>query len=228
MNSIHMLKDSNGKIVDSNILLKITKLEYAEEILAGKLYMNNLKYFRELEQEGVGDEEEGAIYIGATGDLIYEGKVVAQIKNVNAYCDVPVFCAISVPLREIEDNKYVFSVPLNMIKEFMYDQNSQYTAILINRYEFEKRINEALKKYELTAWMGKVRYVDDIELYPSEERIKCAFRKRKKFAYQNEWRVVVNTVVENHFILNICDISDIACKTPVKKDKQETKLEVHF
>lgn len=39
MNSIHMLKDSNGKIVDSNILLKITKLEYAEEILAGKLYM---------------------------------------------------------------------------------------------------------------------------------------------------------------------------------------------
>ena len=55
-----------------------------------------------------------------------------------------------------------------------------------------------------------------------------AFCKRKKFAYQNEWRIALDFPVEDRFVLDVGDISDIACKVPIDNSEQEMKIEVHF
>lgn len=228
MNIVPIMTDKNGMIVESNLLLKITKEQYAEDILSGKLYMNSLKYFRELEHEGVGDEQEGALCIGEAGDLLYKGRVLAKVKNLNAYYNFPVFCALSVPLYQVEEGNYEFLVPQKMLREFMYDETAKYAAVLINRYDFEERIKKTLVQYKIMGCLGKVEYLDKIIPYPSKEKLRSAFRKRKEFAYQNEWRIALDFPVEDHFVLDIGNISDIACKMPVENAAQEMKLEVRF
>lgn len=227
MNIVPIMMDESGAIVESNLLMKITKEQYAEDILSGKLYMNSLRYFRELEQEGVGDEQEGALCIGATGDLLYKGQIIAKVKNLRAYYDFPVFCALSVPLNQVGESDYAFLIPQKMLREFMYDRTSKYTAVLINRCDFEERLEKALVQYKIMGCLGKVQYSDKIIPYSSEEKLKVAFCKRKKFAYQNEWRIALDFPVEDRFVLDVGDISDIACKVPIDNSEQEMKIEVH-
>lgn len=52
MKNISVGMDDKGNLITSNILLKVTKKEYADDIRAGKLYMKPLSYFRSLEQKG--------------------------------------------------------------------------------------------------------------------------------------------------------------------------------
>ena len=47
MNLVPIMMDESGAIVESNLLMKITKEQYAEDILSGKLYLNSLRYFIE-------------------------------------------------------------------------------------------------------------------------------------------------------------------------------------
>lgn len=221
------MMDESGTVVESNLLVKIAKEQYAEDILSGKLYMKSLRYFRELEQEGVGDEQEGALCIGATGDLLYKGQIVGKVKNLRAHYDFPVFCALYVTLNQVCESDYEFLIPQKMLREFMYDRTSKYAAIIINRCDFEKRIEKALDQYKLLGCLGKVQYSDEIIAYSYEERLKVAFSKRKNFAYQNEWRLALDFPVEDHFILEVGDISDIARKISIDNSEQEIKIGVH-
>lgn len=80
----------------------------------------------------------------------------------------------------------------------------------------------ALKRdYHITN--DKVIYYDDTEEVPIEvmqsvsDKGTYAFGKRKKFKYQNEYRFVINTKLdeipnEDYLILDIGDISDITQK----------------
>lgn len=52
-------------IIEMPVLLKISKVKYLQEIQAGNLYMNNLKYYVDLEketqQQGIGDIREASL-----------------------------------------------------------------------------------------------------------------------------------------------------------------------
>ena len=61
---------------------------------------------------------------------------------------------------------------------------------------------------------GNVRYFDgnDLEYFQDVkgEPVHTAFWKRKKYSYQQEFRILIDKSIEDHYILNIGDISDIS------------------
>lgn len=217
---------SDTNTFESNILIKITKKKYAADIQAGKLYMNKLGYFRKLEQDGVGDDQEGLMGAAQNGKMIRNGEVVAEILDIKTYLDFPVFCALSVPLTKVGDNKYEFVIPKKLLKEFMYDKSAEYVLIAIDKSEFIKRIDKALSDQELCGRSGNVSYTDEISFFPKKDIDKMILRKRTKFAYQYEWRVFVECHVDDHFELNIGDITDISKQIPIQGSDQEVKIEV--
>ena len=116
MNMVEMFTDDSGNILESNILLKVTKREYAEDIRAGKLYMNKLSYFRKLEQEGIGDEEEGLIDTAEKGIITCKGQPVIEVRNIRTFFNCPVFCTLSVPLKRQEDGRVKYVVPSKLLR----------------------------------------------------------------------------------------------------------------
>lgn len=92
-----------------------------------------------------------------------------------------------------------------------------------NMNEFIKRIEKAASIENYSIMMDNVIYYDDSEDLPLEvmessvEKQTFAFCKRRRFDYQNEYRFVINKAIdelpnEDHMILNIGDIGDIAQK----------------
>lgn len=215
-------------IMKSNLLAKVTKLKYAEDIRAGKLYMNPLSFFRKLEMDGIGDDQEGLLASGSSGLIKYKGEIIGEMTNIRSYLDFPVFCTLSVQFIRIADNHYKFIFPQKLLNEFMYDVAEEYVLLLIERSEFQRRVDKALSHLELQGYLGNVVYTDDKIVFPVDEMYKVAFRKRHLFSYQNECRLVVNSHVEDHFELNIGDIKDISWQYPIHDAKQEITIEIYY
>ena len=53
-----------------------------------------------------------------------------------------------------------------------------------------------------------------------------AFRKRTDYSYQQEWRFVIDTHVDDHFEFDIGDISDISWIIPIEDSNKEITIEV--
>lgn len=225
MNRVSMYSDSNGNIVESNLLAKVTKLEYAKSIQSGKLYMNNLSFFRKLEEDGVGDDQEGLIASGQTGTGYYKGQKLFDIKNLKTYVDGPVFCTMSVPLAKNADGGAEFKIPTQLLREFISDKNAQYALLIIDKEKFQERIQKAVDSQGLYGCYGMVNYTDDESLV---DLFQAALRKRTKYAYQHEWRLVLSCSVENGFILDIGNIEDITFCLPIDRNESDIKIGVSY
>lgn len=225
MNIVSMYHDPCGNIVESNLLAKVTKIEYAQYIQSGKLYMNNLSFFRKLEQDGVGDEQEGLIASGQIGVGYYNGQKLFDIKNLKTYVDGPVFCAMSIPLLKSTDSEAKFKIPQQLLREFMSDKDAQYALLVIDKEKFQERIKNTIDAQGLCGYYGMVHYTDDqspVDLYHA------ALRKRIKYSYQHEWRLVLSCSVENGFILDIGNIEDISFCLPISSRESDIEIGVNY
>ena len=126
MNTVEMITDDNGNVLESNLLIKVTKRNYAEDIQAGRLYMKSLRYFRELEQQGVGDEEEGLINTAPKGEIFWNGQKIGDVRNIRTYYDCPVFCTATVSLKKQKNGSIKYTIPLKLLREFMLDKTADY------------------------------------------------------------------------------------------------------
>ena len=228
MKNISVGMDDKGNLIKSNILLKVTKKEYADDIRAGKLYMKSLSYFRSLEQKGVGDDSEGFVASGEEAQIVYEGQVLGHAKNWKLHINCFVFCTLSVEFEENENGQNEFIVPSNFMEEFMFDGNSEYVMLMINRAAFIKRVERAMTKTELGWCFGNVEYTDDTSAISPEEWYRSALRKRKEFAHQHECRLIVEAAGEDYYVLNIGDISDITEMIPLENYKGDIEIGVQF
>ena len=59
MNQLTFETNNSKKIIESDFLLRVSEKQYIESTRKGKLYMNSLGFFRAMEQEGIGDKQEG-------------------------------------------------------------------------------------------------------------------------------------------------------------------------
>lgn len=228
MNIIPIAFDAQGNITESNLLAKVTKLKYAEDIRAGKLYMNPLSFFRKLEMDGSGDKQEGLLASGSSGFIKYKGEIVAEITNIRTYLDFPVFCTLSVQFVRNENNHYKFIFPQRLLKEFMCDAAEEYVLLIIERSEFQKRVEKALSNLHLQGYWGNVTYTDEKKIFPVDQMYRVAFRKQPAFSYQQECRLVIDNHVKDHFELNIGDIKDISWQYPIEDTRQEITIEIHY
>jgi hypothetical protein len=185
----------------------------------GLLYMNNLLYFWQIEDEELrGDKFDSVAEInrGSSGTAIPENepdKPVTithwilrrhpyQPEKINIFC----MCAVrpSVGSFPIDERNFRFG---------------DYALILTDPQKFIDRISSQLKSQNISHKANLVKYVDDNytgELGP--------FRKLRKFAYQFEWRLVCFDGPGRERVFRIGDIKDIC--VVVKTSKINQRLSV--
>lgn len=222
----------------SAFLLKFIKPEYEDSFVEGKLYMNTLKYFIDLEKEsgirGVGDAyEASAVYSDLkaslinpdTREVLVDGKIAKlnfhSIERVNT----PVFCMFAVDKDVLKvvsaDKDYVYTIAHlekseleQLIKDF---GNNMY---VLDAFEFASRVKRKCEDLNILCKMNKVEYHDFSKNYESRirkyqdlESVNVCFIKDDFFKCQNEYRILLDNVYsETPYVLDIGDISDIATK----------------
>lgn len=126
-----------------------------------------------------------------------------------------VFCIYK---ANVDDDGSIIFHETDKIEKF-----GNYALWIKNMNQFVKRIQVAALKKDFTVIEDDVFYYDNTDKIPIEvmqsvtDNKTYAFCKRKKFEYQNEYRFVINRKqnefpYEDHLILDIGDISDIAQK----------------
>ena len=218
--------NDSEEILYSNFLAKVTKTKYAEDICSGKLYMNKLSYFRKLELAGVGDDREGFLCEGTSGYIMFNGEIIGECSNLMAFLDFPIFCTMAVSFTKTGYNRGKFVVSKKLLEEFMHDENEHYVLMIINGEEFRKRVRDALAKARLNGFWGYVEYTNSKKLPSNDKMYQIAFRKRTDYSYQQEWRFVIDTHVDDHFEFDIGDISDISWIIPIEDSNKEITIEV--
>lgn len=224
---IYFDKESN-KLVSSNLLLKISKIEYLQELQNGKLYMNMLSSFRRYEQQGMGDNEEGLFAQYNEGALLIDGVEFANVKNIKAYAfdKNPIFCIMEIPLIEIQPGHYECIVKQQLFKDFMLDSNIKYGALLICKDIFAHLLKQKMNELSIGWYWDKVTYDDSPPKFSKKELYKVAFHKREKFAHQHEWRLMLFDEVDDHYELNIGSLKCCSQIFPLDFNNTDMKITV--
>lgn len=227
---LNEIKDFEKEIL---LLVKFTKPDYLQSILDGNLYMNNIKYFVDLENttkiKGQGDKHEASNVISnvnfkmftyGTNELVAEGYAETIIERNNVYDTIPVFCITAfeaADFRIIEETsdsyKVIFDIPEEEIQKMQ--ENFGEKAVIFNPVHFLNRIDDYYSESGIEYMARKVDYVNlkintqqRIESY-KELTTTPLFTKDIFFQYQREFRVaLLNNHVEKFFITELGKFND--------------------
>lgn len=199
----------------------------------GYVYMKRLKYFVDLEKEtlikGQGDRLEARLFHATSIRILdpYTNNILLEagdttISDANEL-KKPVFCIASLNIfdniTKFEypkfESKIVFSP--KMTNDFSGD-NEAYVLVISDVQQFLSRIKSELDNLKLTYKYGMVKYRDTRYIYKDNDVIEfnTAFHKDTYFKYQNEFRLLINTEIEDYFDITIGSIADISTLLPAK------------
>lgn len=200
-------------------MIKFQNRDKIESLQKGKLYMKSLAYYRERERETgddtVGDLFEAMIHINNGYIIIPElginEKLSDALINTN-FANSFVFCLLSLAERT---ETFKFS---DEQKKKILDFGD--SALLItDRDKFLQRIETALERQNLEYHHDYVDYYDEtkdniidwISLISNRDEY-VAFRKRIRYAYQQEYRFLIKhpPTEEDYFELDIGNIEGIS------------------
>lgn len=217
-------------------LKHVREEEWAKDIYSGKLFMNTVKFFRELEENsgirGQGDRHEliqrleitnGKIINNDTNEVFLEfGSANASIE-IEGDKDVYIYCASAITLDDLEllernESSVTFKLPFDeeVIKDLKKDFGEY--VVLISGPGFRSRIDSLISHNKLKAIFRKVKYCETNALQKVEAfNISSAerfFYKDIDLAYQKEYRLAVNKEFIKDGYLDIGTIKEIAyiCK----------------
>jgi hypothetical protein len=202
-----MLRDARGNSVV--LLLKLGQQMHMEQFRKGLLYMNPLKYFRNLESDPArADRYEGATHIfqpkdviitlsaPGFGDIVIDSKDLAAAttmsRNSELCCNLYCLHAITAPV-----NGTLFPSEHEWFGDSM--------VLVLNTQEFLNRVVAAAKTRSLSGKCKLVEYFDDEAYTGKLDR----FRKSKRFAHQREYRIAIDSPGDDPLVLDIGDITDI-------------------
>ncbi|KAA0766417.1 hypothetical protein [Bacillus sp. SH5-2] len=232
------------------IQVKFTKPEYLEGFLDGKLFMNNFKYFIDLEKEkkekGQGDKlEAGFVFRGTNITLHYEGKEIGKAKSaevVERYSEaekLPIFCLArfeSKDLSVVEESEDGLKVKIQLSKEDQEAFLKDFGPIaVVLPGDFYDRIYKTCKEKEIESTAGKVAYLD-YDYHDSgrkklfdEGSVDMFFWKDDFFRYQRECRIVLtDTFVEENLVLEVGSLRDKAIVLDTKEFFENFIFDVNF
>lgn len=204
------------------VLIKIQRDKYIELFRKGKIYANCLNYFREKEDNVIGDEQEGVLN-GCNGGKYY----IPQLQEVGEFSENDGF-------RTLHSNDYVFCMFSINIESgafsFSKEQKENLstfgdTALVItDAEEFFRRVCVALKKQNIDGTCGCVEYYTDNDCFSRIQSIvkdisNHVFWKNSNYRYQQEFRMIFfnKNKQEDHIELDIGDISDISVIMSIEK-----------
>lgn len=213
------------------------KEAYADQFMAGSLYLNRLSYFKKLEAatDGRPDSTEAVAMWWQPDDLVIDLDVpgVGKTKITKADLAAPVSMAF-----EFHDHLHLLCMyamhtgrfgfidgHLDLAPEELDDLKAWIQidercfefgkfAVITPVVPFLERVKAAFKAQGVKAKGKLVKYYDD-EIFHGEIALEdIPFSKQKRFAYQREFRLCVNTGTkgDDPLTIQIGDIHDICGK----------------
>ncbi|MFC0907035.1 hypothetical protein ACFHWD_20465 [Clostridium sp. MT-14] len=214
-------------------LVKFTKQKYVNDILDGKLYMNNLKYFIELENKthikGQGDRFEAGnvmnnvtmrLYKSGTKKLISKIPIKRVTMRYNFYEKIPVFCLTVFGTNDFdifeETNKSCkIKLNINDTDKNNIINNFGEKAVIIRLDKFIDKIEKYNGNNSNSLIYGKVHYedynVNSINRYKNyaNDSLEVLFTKDIYFSPQREFRIISgNNYTNDYFVANIGTLRD--------------------
>lgn len=202
-------------------LIKFGKREYMEKLLKnGELYLNTTTFFSQCdESNGIGDKYEGVCSVDNApfcdiefkfnspkiDDVKFEKVKDVHIRIKKNHPQGNIYCLnMANGIREEGPQKGRIE-----LHELLKNLGSDYdTAVVIGNYEkFLDRVKIELDKLPYTYKYSSVKYYDEKECQGEELTF---FHKRKKYSYQNEFRIYVESDSDSPLIINIGNMEDIA------------------
>jgi len=203
-------------------LIKFGKLEHLQQLRdEGLLYLNNLPYFWNIEDEELrGDPFDCAV------QLIQGPKVTMVMPDGN---EVTICTDYTARIRPSEPEKInifcMYALRPLIEGAFPVDEKNKrfgdHALILMNRDAFIQRLESSLKSQMIVGDADLVEYVNDQhagKLGP--------FRKFNRFSYQYEWRLVCYDGPGESRTIRIGSIRDISVILPT--DEVNRQIQIHF
>jgi hypothetical protein len=222
------------------LFIKFFKEErYADQFMAGELYLNTLSYFKEVENEPVDDARFDSteavsmwwqphdviitLNVPGVGETEITSKdLAAPVSMSYTYFDfVNVYCLYAVQTNNsvMVDGKFICSKAeaSEIRQQWKIDERcSKFGkfAVITPVGPFLDAFRQALKSQGHKFAHGMVEYYDDAVFHGTIPIEKVPFRKQKRFGYQQEFRVCVFPSVkhERPITIRIGDISNICRK----------------
>jgi hypothetical protein len=225
-----------------NILFFIkffTEEIYADQFVAGELYLNTLSFFKRIEKEGSDgrfDSTEAVATWWQPDDILIKlnapGIGSAEISrkdlaapvstSIGAQDYVHVFCLYAVHMTgfELLENGKVkfFEKGADELRQQLRIDERCFKfgkfAVVISAVPFIKKLREALTSQGHKFKDKLVRYYDDTVFHGTIPTSEVPFRKQKRFSYQQEYRVCVYPTVmhDSPITIKIGNISSMCSK----------------
>jgi hypothetical protein len=222
------------------LLIKFFEKErYADQFMAGELYLNTLSYFKEIEKKCADDARSDSteavsmwwqpddvsmkLHAPGVGEIEITSKdLAAPVSMAYTYFDaVNVYCLYAVQTRGfvMADGKFICSETeaLEIRQQWKIDARcSKFGkfAVITPVGPFLDALRKALKSQGYRFGHGMVDYYDDTVFHGTIPVEKVAFSKQKRFGYQQEFRLCVfpSVMLGQPITIKIGDLSSICRK----------------
>ena len=212
-------------------LIKFLKEEeWADDLLAGSLYLNRVSWFKQCEKTG--DRYEAVtnhvlpgegVSITINGLDLTQGLIFAAFQD-NWLNDYHLYCIYAVHSGNIDWSQIGPSdleLLLNQVAILpeTIDKFGPYAVVIRNWSQFWKRVDAAAGGASFGYRRGFEKYYDPKMFNAMFEGTDALFHKRSEFAGEREYRFAFGVDMEDDEAhhLEIGDISDIAFKTPARR-----------
>ena len=200
------------------------KEDYLNDFLDGKLFMNTLAYFKNMEEKEVsnrGDKHEAVIgwyqpnkITVKVNDLEIKDLAGPLSIQMDHHENLNVFCLYAAHSGEFD---CVTEETLPLLKEQLKiseecSKLGGFSVMVTNASKFIARVRDAAEKMGFPGSGGLVEYYDPATFNGEFSDSEAVFRKRKEFSHQSEYRIALKAGNEfpSSIILDIGSIRDIA------------------
>lgn len=214
--AIHTIRDN--KPYPKYFIRLFSEENYWKECIAGKIYMNTLSYFRDLEAGFQGDPLEGKVLdksthsqlmISSNGDFSNPDCVIDDVEiKVNGY----LYCfyaadedELLIKSNSLYCNNFLHPNLRDAILKYKKEHGKAY-YIVFDAHKVIHKAKKELLKINFPSYQGFVDYVSDaavslkrIEAFLKQDPWSKAFVKDEKYAYQKEWRIFIDATPAEKF-----------------------------
>jgi hypothetical protein len=224
--------------VTTNFIKFFSEERYADEFIRGKLFLNRLSYFRKLENhldDGRPDDHEAIAMWWQPSDLTIELGIagIGRVSLTKADLAGPVSMAFNYHEHLHILCLYAFGTPGTITNDGKIDIGAMGETELRGHMSIDDRclkfgafavvmavtpflgqLRSALQRSGLPCKARLVEYYDEETFHGEIAPVDIPFKKQKRFAYQREYRVCVNskTKGDDPLIIEIGDISSLSAK----------------
>ena len=215
------------------------KQEYANDFVSGRLYANQLSFFKKIEDVGDtnrGDKNEGTVMWGQPGRIQIEinghnmsNDLAGPVSvSLNRLYQFNVVCLYAGNIRSYSPPMSMAEIRNQLLIPRECEEFGQYAVVIKNGLEFLNRVKKAANVNNYRVAHGLVRYYNPDTFHGDFPGVSGAFMKQDTYRYQREYRIVIETGSTGTcpIVLDIGDIGDITMHSNIREINQNLQIEI--